>query len=190
MSSRLDNITTKTGDDGTTALADGSRHLKSSPRFNAIGDVDELNAHIGLLRSYLQNTMRKDEHPEHHDASELLINIQHHLFEIGSELAVPGMVFLSANAISSIELWSHTTNQNLKPLKEFILPSGTLEASQAHVCRTVARRVERQLVALNQSEIIHEDLIIYLNRCSDLFFIMARWLNQNADKEETYWRGN
>lgn len=190
MSLRLDKITTKTGDDGTTSLADGSRHLKSSPRFNAIGDVDELNANIGLLRAYLNDASKKVPADPNGEISGLLVIMQHHLFEIGSELAVPGMVFLSANAIDNIESWSHTTNQNLKPLSEFILPSGTLVASQAHICRTVARRVERQLVALNQSEIIHENLITYLNRCSDLFFIMARWFNQNAHQKETYWRGN
>ena len=186
MSNRLEHITTRTGDDGTTALADGSRHLKCSLRFMVMGDVDELNSHIGLLRSQLHV-----HHDEAHRALDVfLIDIQHHLFEIGSELAVPGMVFLAENAIKLLDDWSGQSNANLPALKEFILPSGSLTASQAHVCRSVARRAERSMVTLMQSEAVNDACIQYLNRCSDVFFIMARTLNQNASQPETYWRGN
>ncbi|GHA74698.1 ATP:cob(I)alamin adenosyltransferase [Formosimonas limnophila] len=183
---RLDDITTRTGDDGTTALADGSRHPKSAPRFVAMGDVDELNAHIGLLRSRLRVHASDDDKA----IDEFLIVVQHHLFEVGSELAVPGMTFLAAGALDTLDGWGQRYNAQLSALKEFILPSGTLAASQAHVCRTVARRAERSLVALNQLEPINATAIQFLNRCSDVFFIMARVLNQNAQHPETYWRGN
>ena len=179
MSNRLDTITTRTGDDGTTALADGSRHLKSSPRFVAMGDVDELNAHVGLLRSLVNDSA----------IDGFLIQLQHHLFEVGSELAVPGMTFLAAGAIGLLDDWSAQHNAELPALKEFILPAGMTAASQAHVCRTVARRAERSVVALNQVEPMNTRTIELLNRASDVFFIMARVLNQNAGQAETYWRG-
>lgn len=179
MSNRLDQIITRTGDDGTTALADGSRHLKSAPRFAAMGDVDELNAHIGVLRSVVNNFA----------IDSFLIQLQHHLFEVGSELAVPGMTFLPTNAITLLDDWSAQHNAQLPALKEFILPAGVPAANQAHVCRTVARRAERSIVALNQIEPINTRTIELLNRASDVFFIMARILNQNAGQAETYWRG-
>jgi cob(I)alamin adenosyltransferase len=185
MSNRLDQITTRTGDDGTTALADGSRHLKSSPRFNAMGDVDELNANIGALRARL----RAHSHEPDRAIDQFLTNVQHHLFEIGSELAVPGMTFLSADALNALDDWAEQNNAQLPALKEFILPSGTLAATQAHICRTVARRAERSLVALNQLEALNDGTIQFLNRCSDVFFILSRVLNHNAGQTETYWRG-
>ena len=183
MSDRLNQIITRTGDDGTSSLADGTRLPKSHPRFMALGDVDELNSHIGALRQSLTS-------PFEQALDALLSKIQHHLFEIGSELAVPGMNFLRADALSHIECWSENANAQLPPLKEFILPSGTRAATQAHICRSIARRAERSLVALNQLEPLSEASLKYLNRCSDLFFIMARLLNQNAQVSETYWRGN
>lgn len=186
MTNRLDQITTRTGDDGSTGLADGSRHLKSSPRFVVMGDVDELNSHIGLLRSYLQQEINDNKQL----LNEFLIDMQHHLFEIGSELAVPGMSFLSSNAVQQLDDWSNTTNAKLPALKEFILPSGTLAASQAHVCRSVTRRAERSMVQLRQAEAMSDASLHYLNRCSDVFFVMSRILNQNANQAETLWRGN
>lgn len=186
MSNRLDTITTRTGDDGTTGLADGTRHLKSDVRFSALGDVDELNAHIGLLRSRLRAHVSEADKA----IDGFLIDMQHHLFEIGSELAVPGMAFLSSDALITLDNWGAAHNATLPPLKEFILPSGTLAACQAHICRTVARRAERALVALAQREAVTDASIHYLNRCSDVFFILSRSLNQNAEQPETHWRGN
>lgn len=185
MTNRLDQITTRTGDDGTTALADGSRHLKSSPRFNAMGDVDELNAHVGALRSRLRTHTNEPDRT----IDAFLADMQHHLFEIGSELAVPGMTFLSKNALPLLDEWANNQNALLPALKEFILPCGTIAASQAHVCRTVARRAERSVVALDQVEPTNSKAIVFLNRCSDVFFIMARIINQNANQTEVYWRG-
>ena len=183
MTERLNQIITRTGDDGTSSLADGTRQPKSHARFMALGDVDELNSHIGVLRQSLSS-------PFEQALDTLLSTIQHHLFEIGSELAVPGMTFLRAHALEHIECWSENANAQLPPLKEFILPSGTRAATQAHVCRSVARRAERSLVAVNQTEPLNESSLKYLNRCSDLFFIMARLINHNAQVDETYWRGN
>ena len=124
MTNRLDQIVTRTGDDGTTALADGTRHLKSSARFQAMGDVDELNAHIGLLRAQLN--VPTSESDLKIDA--FLVTLQHHLFEVGSELAVPGMTFLAKSALPLLEKWALEHNASLQPLTEFILPSGTLAA--------------------------------------------------------------
>ena len=182
MTNRLDQIITRTGDNGTSSLADGTRLSKAHPRFDAMGDVDELNSNIGVLRSVL-------DAPIDAALNEFLAQIQHHLFEIGSELAVPGMTFLRAGALDEVEHWAEQANAQLPALQEFILPSGAASASQAHICRSVARRAERALVLLNQTEAQNDASLKYLNRCSDVFFIMARLLNQNAQVTETYWRG-
>ena len=182
MTNRLDQIITRTGDNGTSSLADGTRLSKAHPRFDAMGDVDELNSNIGVLRSVL-------DAPIDAALKEFLAQIQHHLFEIGSELAVPGMTFLRAGALDEVEHWAEQANAQLPALQEFILPSGAASASQAHICRSVARRAERALVLLNQTEAQNDASLKYLNRCSDVFFIMARLLNQNAQVTETYWRG-
>ena len=182
MTNRLDQIITRTGDNGTSSLADGTRLSKAHPRFDAMGDVDELNSNIGVLRSVL-------DAPIDAALNEFLAQIQHHLFEIGSELAVPGMTFLRAGALDEVEHWAEQANAQLPALQEFILPSGTASASQAHICRSIARRAERALVLLNQTEAQNDASLKYLNRCSDVFFIMARLLNQNAQVTETYWRG-
>ena len=182
MTNRLDQIITRTGDNGTSSLADGTRLSKAHPRFDAMGDVDELNSNIGVLRSVL-------DAPIDAALKEFLAQIQHHLFEIGSELAVPGMTFLRAGALDEVEHWAEQANAQQPALQEFILPSGTASASQAHICRSVARRAERALVLLNQTEAQNDASLKYLNRCSDVFFIMARLLNQNAQVTETYWRG-
>ena len=182
MTNRLDQIITRTGDNGTSSLADGTRLSKAHPRFDAMGDVDELNSNIGVLRSVL-------DAPIDAALNEFLAQIQHHLFEIGSELAVPGMTFLRAGALDEVEHWVEQANAQLPALQEFILPSGTASASQAHICRSIARRAERALVLLNQTEAQNDASLKYLNRCSDVFFIMARLLNQNAQVTETYWRG-
>ena len=182
MTNRLDQIITRTGDNGTSSLADGTRLSKAHPRFDAMGDVDELNSNIGVLRSVL-------DAPIDAALNEFLAQIQHHLFEIGSELAVPGMTFLRAGALDEVEHWAEQANAQLPALQEFILPSGTASASQAHICRSVARRAERALVLLNQTEAQNDASLKYLNRCSDVFFIMARLLNHNAQVTETYWRG-
>ena len=180
MGKRLTQIATRTGDDGTTGLGDNTRVSKASARPMAMGDVDELNSHIGLLLC--------EDMPA--DVRELLIDIQHQLFNLGGELSIPGFELLQDQALAQLDAALERYNGQLPRLQEFILPAGTRAAAQAHICRTVTRRAERSLVALAQIDVVADDSIRYLNRCSDVFFIMARVLNQNAQQPETHWRGN
>lgn len=178
MGNRLSKITTRTGDDGTTGLADNTRVTKNSARIQAIGDVDELNSYIGLLLS----ESLTDE------IKMLLEEIQHQLFNLGGELSMPGYQLLKPEALIGVELESERLNAALPRLKEFILPAGSRAASLAHVCRTVARRAERSVVALEQSENLNSELRKYLNRLSDLLFVLARYLNLHHGNGEIYWK--
>ena len=184
MTNRLSSIVTKTGDTGTTGLADGQRLLKSHPRICAIGEIDELNSHIGLLSSQLQAS--SNHKIDLHIA--LLSKIQHALFDLGSELAVPGYNALSEDVVTAIEQSIETMLEQLPPLREFILPGGTLEASQAHICRSVSRRSERALVALNDAEPISDLSMQLVNRLSDYFFVLARELNRLAERTDIFWQ--
>jgi cob(I)alamin adenosyltransferase len=166
MANRLSKITTRTGDDGTTGLASNVRVSKDHPRVEAIGEVDELNSHLGLL---LTETL-----PE--GVRSVLIHIQHHLFDLGGELAMPGFSGINAEKLGLLDQAIADYNAGLPPLKEFILPGGTRAAAQAHVCRTACRRAERRLVALSKSEPVSPLLVQYLNRLSDLLFVLARIL--------------
>jgi cob(I)alamin adenosyltransferase len=174
MANRLSQIATRTGDDGTTGLGDGSRVPKSHLRIAALGDVDELNSNIGLLLA--------EDLPE--DVRELLVVIQHELFNLGGELAMPGYELLKMDAVLRLDEALAHYNANLPRLKEFILPAGTRAASISHVCRTVARRAERALVSLAAAETINAAPRQYLNRLSDLLFVLARVLNAGS---EVYW---
>ncbi|HZJ96876.1 MAG: cob(I)yrinic acid a,c-diamide adenosyltransferase [Alcaligenaceae bacterium] len=184
MTNRLSSIVTKTGDAGTTGLADGQRLLKSHPRICAIGEIDELNSHIGLLISQLQHI--SDLEVEAHLA--LLSKIQHSLFDLGSELAIPGYNALSESIVAKIEQSIESMLEQLPPLREFILPGGTQEASQAHICRSVSRRSERALVTLNTEEPISDLSIQLVNRLSDYFFVLARELNRLAKRTDIFWQ--
>ena len=182
MSNRLTQIATRTGDDGTTGLGDGQRVPKDHLRIQALGDVDELNSQIGvLLAEPLPDAVR-----------ELLVTIQHELFNLGGELSVPGFELLKADAVLQLDNALAQHNATLPRLKEFILPAGTRSAAIAHVCRTVARRAERALVALAAVEKVNEAPRQYLNRLSDLLFVLARVLNRaNLDGlggDDVYWR--
>ena len=190
MGHRLTAISTRTGDAGTTGLGDGSRCLKSAARIQALGDVDELNSHLGLLRS--------QGLPEAIDA--LLLQVQHDLFDLGGELSVPGMTLLKPEQVVALDEALKAYNGQLPPLAEFILPGGTPTASQAHVCRTVARRAERAVVAVSNEvaqsggaeapQLLRAELLQYLNRLSDLLFVLARTLNRAGDaaSTEVYWK--
>jgi cob(I)alamin adenosyltransferase len=182
MSNRLTQIATRTGDDGTTGLGDGQRVPKDHLRIQALGDVDELNSQIGVLLA----------EPLPDDVRELLVTIQHELFNLGGELSVPGFELLKADAVLQLDNALAQHNATLPRLKEFILPAGTRSAAIAHVCRTVARRAERALVALAGTEPINEAPRQYLNRLSDLLFVLARVLNRaNLDGlggDDVYWR--
>jgi cob(I)alamin adenosyltransferase len=178
MGKRLTQIATRTGDDGTTGLGDNTRVPKSSLRVQAMGDVDELNSHIGLL-------LCEELPPE---VRELLVEIQHQLFNLGGELSIPGYELLKADAVLTLDEALATHNATLPRLQEFILPAGTRAAAQAHVCRTVARRAERAVVALGQAEPLRETPRQYLNRLSDLMFVLARVLNRMHGGDDVYWK--
>ncbi len=177
MANRLSKITTTTGDDGTTSLADGVRIDKSDLRIHAIGEVDELNSLLGVLESSGISG----------DLSGYILNIQHRLFDIGGELAIPGNAVISPESIERLEQLIESYNDDLPALREFILPGGSLPASLCHMARTVCRRVERSLVALGHDEYLNPETLRYINRLSDFLFVMARYLNQQKGGKEIYW---
>lgn len=178
MGNRLTQIATRTGDDGTTGLGDNSRVPKDHRRVQAMGDVDELNSHIGLLLC----------EPMPAPVRELLVDVQHQLFNLGGELSMPGYTLLKAEALLQLDEALATHNATLPRLAEFILPAGTRAASQAHVCRTVARRAERAVVALGADEALNDAPRQYLNRLSDLLFVLARVLNRVDGGDDVYWK--
>jgi cob(I)alamin adenosyltransferase len=178
MGNRLTQIATRTGDQGTTGLGDNQRVSKNSLRVHAMGEVDELNSHIGLLLC--------EEMPV--DVRALLVEIQHQLFNLGGELSIPGYELLKPEAVLALDQALATHNEQLPRLQEFILPAGSRAAAQAHVCRTVARRAERALVALGNEEAIKDGPRQYLNRLSDLMFVLARVLNRMNGGDDVYWK--
>jgi len=181
MSNRLSQIATRTGDDGTTGLGDGTRVSKDHLRVQAMGDVDELNSSIGVLLA----------EPLPADVRALLAMVQHELFNLGGELSIPGFELLKADAVLRLDEALERYNGTLPRLKEFILPAGSRSAALAHVCRTVARRAERAVVALAVSDTVNAAPRQYLNRLSDLMFVLARVLNRaNLDGlggDDIYW---
>ncbi|MFT3718687.1 cob(I)yrinic acid a,c-diamide adenosyltransferase [Pseudorhodoferax sp.] len=178
MGKRLTQIATRTGDDGTTGLANNARVGKDSLRITAIGEVDELNSHLGLLLC----------EPMPDGVRELLVDVQHQLFNLGGELSMPGFELLKTQAVLQLDQALADHNATLPRLAEFILPAGTRGAAQAHVCRTVARRAERAVVALGRAETVREAPRHYLNRLSDLLFVLARVLNRLDGGDDVYWK--
>ncbi|HEU0229263.1 MAG TPA: cob(I)yrinic acid a,c-diamide adenosyltransferase [Burkholderiaceae bacterium] len=178
MSIRLSIITTRTGDAGVTGLADGSRLDKDAPRIVALGDVDELNSVIGLWRT--------ESLPDGLD--DMLGDIQNDLFDLGAELCWPGHAAVSPERVAWLDEAIRRHNEGLAPLTEFILPGGTRGAALAHLARTTCRRAERAVVALHHSEPVGEPLRQYLNRLSDLCFVLARVLNKAAGHADALWR--
>jgi len=182
MANRLSQIATRTGDDGTTGLGDNTRVSKNSLRVHAMGDVDELNSQIGLLLCEDMAT----------DVRDVLVEVQHQLFNLGGELSIPGFELLKLDAVQALDQALAQHNATLPKLKEFILPAGTRGAAQAHVCRTVARRAERAVVALGAQDAIKDTPRQYLNRLSDLMFVLARVLNRyrldGSVGDDVYWR--
>ena len=181
MANRLSQIATRTGDDGTTGLGDGTRVPKSHGRVAAMGDVDELNSHLGVLLA----------EPLPDDVRDLLVTIQHELFNLGGELSIPGYTLLKDDAVAALDAALAHYNATLPRLAEFILPAGTRSAALAHVARAVARRAERAVVTLAASETINPAPRLFLNRLSDLLFVLARVLNRaNLDGlggDDVYW---
>ena len=182
MGNRLTQIATRTGDNGTTGLGDNQRVSKNSLRVHAMGDVDELNSNLGALLC----------EPMPDEVRALLVEIQHQLFNLGGELSIPGFELLKPEAVLALDEALATYNEQLPRLQEFILPAGTRGAALAHVCRTVARRAERAVVALGNEEALKETPRQYLNRLSDLMFVLARVLNRHRSDgsvgDDVYWR--
>ena len=178
MGNRLSKIYTRTGDDGSTGLGDGSRTGKDSARVNAYGTVDELNSTIGLvLACELPDPVR-----------ELLTQVQHDLFDLGGELCIPGMEMVHAADIERLEQVLDALNEDLPALKEFILPGGGMAAAQCHLARTICRRAERAVITLARTDSVRGEAVHYLNRLSDLLFVIARVLARASGHGEVLWQ--
>lgn len=177
MGNRLTKIYTRTGDDGTTGLGDGARVAKDDARIEAIGCVDELNCVLGvLLCETLPGTL-----------SNSLVDIQHHLFDLGGELSIPGYVMVTDDHVSQLESLLDNVNADLPPLEDFILPGGTRAAALCHQARAVCRRAERRVHSLGQQADINMAGLRYLNRLSDLLFVLARHINKQAGEADVLW---
>jgi cob(I)alamin adenosyltransferase len=178
MGNRLSQIATRTGDTGTTGLGNNQRVSKNSLRVHAMGEVDELNSNIGVFLC--------EEMPQ--NVRDVMVEIQHQLFNLGGELSIPGFELLKDEAVQALDTALETYNAKLPKLEEFILPAGNRGAALAHVCRTVARRAERAVVALGNEEAIGDAPRQYLNRLSDLMFVLARVLNRTNGGDDVYWK--
>ena len=174
---RLSKIYTRTGDGGETGLARGERVSKDGPRIEAIGTVDELNSHLGVLLA----------EPVSDRVREVLTEVQHRLFDLGGELSLPDMTLISEAHVKALEEALDAFNATLPPLKEFILPGGGRPAALCHVARTVCRRAERRLVTLMAAETVSPHLLAYVNRLSDLLFVLCRILLRAAEHVEVQW---
>jgi len=177
LGNRLSKIYTRTGDDGTTGLGDGTRTSKDSHRIEAIGTVDELNSVLGVLSA----------EPLGDELRELLAGIQHDLFDLGGELSIPGYTAVTEDHIAALEQALDQFNATLSPLKEFILPGGSRGAALCHVARTVCRRAERRVVSMNPPDAGSSLPQRYLNRLSDLLFVLCRVINRNAGVADVLW---
>jgi len=178
MGNRLSKIYTRTGDDGSTGLGDGSRVAKDSLRVGAYGTVDELNSTIGMV-------LASDGVAD--DVREALTQVQHDLFDLGGELCIPGMAMVHDEDIERLEQVLDAFNDPLPPLKDFILPGGGMAASCCHLARTVCRRAEREVIALGREEDIRPQAQRYLNRLSDLLFVVCRVLARTSGHGEVLW---
>lgn len=186
MGNRLSKITTRTGDDGSTGLGDGSRLSKADLRFDAMGIVDGLNAHIGLLQAQLANKLP--------DVCEQLGVIQHQLFNVGGQIALPnhadiGYIAITSDEVMTLESWTASHNDTLPYLKEFILPAGSIATAQAHIARSVCRDAERLLIRLHERDAnISPEVRQYLNRLSDYLFVVARVVARIDGGSEVLWQ--
>lgn len=178
MGNRLSKIYTRTGDDGTTGLGDGSRTVKDSLRVEAYGTVDEANSSIGMV-------LASNDVPD--DVRQCLTEIQHDLFELGGELCIPGHAAVQDAFVERLEAELDRLNAALPPLKDFVLPGGNEGAAACHVARTVVRRAERRVTTLHSSEPVRPEALRYLNRLSDLLFVIARTLARRGDSREVTW---
>jgi cob(I)alamin adenosyltransferase len=179
MGNRLSKIVTRTGDDGTTGLADGTRVPKDSARIEACGTIDELNSAVGVL-------LAMPSLPEAVPA--LLLDIQHDLFDLGGELAIPGSVLIRSPQVEKLEAAVEHWNETLPPLREFVLPGGSVAAAACHMARSICRRAERRCWTLTRAEALGPHALHYLNRLSDLLFVLARALARSDGGKEVLWR--
>ena len=178
MGNRLSKIYTRTGDKGTTGMGDGTRVDKDSLIIECFGVVDELNSHIGLILAY--------EIPQ--ELSDILTGVQHDLFDLGGELCLPGHTAIKPDDITRLETWLDRLNQDLPPLKEFILPAGGPATASTHIARTICRRAERRICSLNKQQPDYATILAYLNRLSDLLFVIARVCVRFENGKEVYWQ--
>ena len=178
MGYRLSKIYTRTGDEGTTGLGDGRRVAKHSERIHALGEIDELNSLFGVLQL---EQMSAESH-------ELLTDIQHDLFDLGGELCIPGMAMIQAERVLHLEQTLDKLNEGLEPLKEFILPGGSRASAVTHHARTVCRRAERSVAVLHSVEPVRDEVLQYINRLSDLLFVLARYLNRADGGVDVLWQ--
>lgn len=188
MANRLTRITTGKGDSGTTTIASGEVVSKSSLRINAIGDIDELNAAMGMLVAALKNAKAMLSTEEFEDILGFLSKVQNELFNIGGELASPKNHYMNNDAVEGVEAAIESFNATLPPLKEFVVPGQNLPSANAHFARCVARRAERSVVTLNQQESVSAQLLVYLNRLSDALFIVSRLLGRLDSTDEPQWQ--
>ncbi|GAB7128887.1 cob(I)yrinic acid a,c-diamide adenosyltransferase [Silvimonas sp. JCM 19000] len=178
MANRLSKITTRTGDDGTTGLGDGSRVRKDHQRVHTLGEVDELNSQIGVVLA--------EDLPA--AARDVLVRVQHDLFDMGGELCIPGRVALTDAQLQRLEDAVATFNDTLPPLKEFILPGGSRGSAALHVARCICRRAERAVVSLAQTDEVAPHTVRYLNRLSDLLFVLSRVANRHVGLADVLWQ--
>jgi len=192
MAIRITRVYTRTGDKGETSLVGGKRVPKDSPRIDAYGTIDELNSIIGLARVFNEENLDAGE--AHHFLDEALCKIQDELFDLGSELATPseffqeGMFRISQSEVKNIEKLIDKCQENLQPLESFILPGGGRVGAYLHQCRTVCRRAEREILRLSREETISEWPLKYVNRLSDLFFVLSRWISKETGEREYLWQ--
>jgi cob(I)alamin adenosyltransferase len=177
MKNRLSRIVTRTGDKGSTGLGDGSRVSKDSLRIHAIGDIDELNSAMGMLACEIPSGEMRQE----------VLDIQQELFDLGGELSIPGHTSITAQKVERLESVLEKYNAELAPLKDFVLPGGSRAAATAHLCRSICRRAERSVVSLSKVEAISEPLLQYINRLSDLLFVLARSQNHQEGRQDVLW---
>lgn len=189
MGNRLSKIVTKTGDQGTTGIAGNIRLSKADLRIEAIGDIDELNAHFGEAIALLKSLTQRDnsDKDEMNTIESTWLTIQHHLFNLGGELAMPEHAFIDDAITETLERLIVTYNEALPPLKEFILPGGSILVAKTHLLRTITRRVERRLVALHERDPLNPASIIFINRLSDYLFVTARHIARITEAPEVMW---
>ena len=192
MTIRINRVYTRAGDKGETALVGGKRVPKDSPRIEAYGTIDELNAIVGLARVF--NAERLDRGEKYRWLDEVLRKLQNELFDLGGELATPadavyaGMFRVGGNEVSALERLIDECQKDLEPLKSFILPGGGRISGFLHQCRTVCRRAERRILALSRVEPVNPCSIKYVNRLSDLFFVLSRWVGKRLGEKEYLWQ--